>query len=103
MITRISAIVAAIAVSGGILLSVGSPAEAKGAGLSNGLSIKREARLIRIIRVKLAKRRVDKVLAEAAPASGIGRAVRSAEPVELVRTKGKAKRSAEPVEAVQSN
>ena len=56
MITRISTLVA-IVVSGGILFSVGSPALAKGAGVNNGsISIKREAKLVRVIRVKLARR-----------------------------------------------
>lgn len=54
MITRITTLVAAVVVTGGILSSVASPAEAKGASLKSGIGISREAKLIRVIRVKLA-------------------------------------------------
>lgn len=107
MITRISTLVA-IVVSGGILLSVGSPAVAKSAGFNNGsISIKREAKLIRVIRVKLAKKHFKKEavgLFEARPGNGNEtRAKRLADPVVGVgRGNGNettAKRVADPVEA----
>lgn len=97
--TRISTLVA-IVVSGGILLSVGSPAVAKSAGLSNGsISIKREAKLIRAIRVKLARVKVkrvadEKILVGAGGNGGETRAQRIADPVVA-----KTKRVADPVEA----
>jgi hypothetical protein len=107
MITRISTLVA-IVVSGGILLSVGSPALAKNAGVNNGsISIKREAKLIRVIRVKLAKKHLKKEavgIIEARPGNGNEtRAKRLADPVvEAGRGNGnetRAKRLADPVEA----
>ena len=62
MNTRISTLVVAIVVSGGILFSVGSPAVAKTAGFNkSSISITREAKLIRVIRVKLAKVKVKRV------------------------------------------
>lgn len=100
MITRISTLVA-IVVSGGILFSVGSPAVAKSAGVNKGsISISREAKLIRVIRVKLAKvklKRVEKPVAiiEAGRLNGNAtRAERVADPIVA-----KAKRAADPVEA----
>jgi hypothetical protein len=109
MITRISTLVA-IVVSGGILFSVGSPAVAKSAGVNKGsISISREAKFIRVIRVKLgkrlkAKRAVEKVLVEARPGNGNETlARRVADPVvEAGRGNGsetRAKRVADPVEA----
>jgi hypothetical protein len=98
MITRISTLVA-IVVSGGILLSVGSPAVAKGAGLNNGISIKREARLIRVIRVKLAKKHLKKEavgIFEARPGNGNEtRAKRAADPVEATGSTDQLRRSAQ--------
>jgi hypothetical protein len=99
MIARISTLVA-IVVSGGILLSVGSPAMAKSAGSNNGsISIKREAKLIRVIRVKLARVKVkrvadEKFLVGAGGNGGETRAQRNADPVVA-----KTKRVADPVEA----
>jgi hypothetical protein len=105
MITRISTLVA-IVVSGGILLSVGSPAVAKSAGFNNGsISIKREAKLIRVIRVKLAKKHFKKEavgLFEARPGNGNEtRAKRLADPVVGVGRGNEttAKRVADPIEA----
>jgi hypothetical protein len=96
MITRITTLVAAVVVSGGILSSVTGPAEAKAASLKSGISISREAKLIRVIRVKLAglkAKRVatEKVLVEARPGNGTGRVTRSVEKVEagnLAATRG---------------
>ena len=73
MNTRISTLVVAIVVSGGILFSVGSPAVAKTAGFNkSSISITREAKLIRVIRVKLAKVKVKREKAEAVLEAGRG-------------------------------
>jgi hypothetical protein len=77
MITRITSLVAAVVVTGGILSSVASPAEAKGTSLKSGIGISREARLIRVIRVKLAT-----LKAKRAPVKAIA--------VETGRTRGDA-------------
>ena len=85
MITRITTLVAAVVVTGGLLSSVATPAEAKGTSLKSGISISREAKLIRVIRVKLnlkAKRVAEKkALVEVGRGNGVGR-TRSADPVE---------------------
>ena len=85
MITRITTLVAAVVVTGGLLSSVATPAEATGTSLKNGISISREAKLIRVIRVKLnlkAKRVAEKkALVEVGRGNGVGR-TRSADPVE---------------------
>jgi hypothetical protein len=106
MIARISTTLVAIVVSGGILLSVGSPAVAKNAGFNNGsISIKREAKLIRVIRVKLAKKHFKKEavgIFEARPGNGNEtRVKRLADPVVGVGRGNEttAKRAADPVEA----
>lgn len=100
MTTRISTLVA-IVVSGGILFSVGSPAVAKGAGFNNGsISIKREAKLIRVIRFKLAKlkvKRVEKLEAIVVTGRGNGNATRAQSVADPIVAK--TKRVADPVEA----
>jgi hypothetical protein len=74
MITRISTLVA-IVVSGGILLSAGSPALAKGAGLKSSVSISREAKLIRVIRVNLVKQKLKRVAEKPVALNPTGRLV----------------------------
>jgi hypothetical protein len=74
MITRISTLVA-IVVSGGILLSAGSPALAKGAGLKSNVSISREAKLIRVIRVNLVKQKLKRVVEKPVALNPTGRLV----------------------------
>ncbi len=76
-----------------LLSSVATPAEAKGTSLKSGISISREAKLIRVIRVKLnlkAKRVAEKkALVETGRSNGVGRtrAVDSVEAGNLAATR----------------
>ena len=101
MNTRIATLVA-IFISGGILLSVGSPAMAKSAGLSKGSTgISREAKLVRLIRVKLAKQKLKRVVEKPVALVEKGRVTGNATRAERISDPlvAKAKRVADPVEA----